>query len=357
MTPGADRALRVVHVPAQHPYVDHVREADGPAVADGGPVGPARSGLPVFTWDDEPSWVAEHAEDFDVLHVHFGFERCSPGDLRRLLDALALAGRPLVWTAHDLTNPHLHDQTRHEQQLAMLAEHAAVVLTLTPGAAAEIERRWGRRATVVAHPHLAPVQVLGRVRASPVGDPVVGLNLGTLRPGVDRRVVLGLLDVVAGMPATTLRVHLREEVLAAGFPRPDDDLVSRLRGAARAGLVDLRVGGRLPEPGLWSELASLAAFVLPYRWGSHSGWVESCFDVGTPVVAPDVGHWAEQQTVHSFRVGASGPDLGSLAGALRRAVAAGPRREGVERRRRAERARGVVEHDRLHRLAAEGVRL
>lgn len=346
---------RVVHVPDGHAYVAHVSSVPGPSTdgaVDAGP--PAR--LPRFSWDDGATWVREHASEFDVLHVHFGFEQVSVADLRALVDALARAGRPLVWTAHDLTNPHLVDQTLHEQQLAVLAEHAAVVLTLTPGAAQEIRRRWGRDATVVPHPHLAPAEVMARTRPGSVGAPVIGLHLGMLRPSTDRRIVLALLDAVTELPTATLRVHLREEVLAAGFPRPDRDLFRELHRPSRAPQLDLRVGGRVPEAALWDELSSLSALVLPYRWGTHSGWVESCYDVGTPVVAPEGGRWSEQQVVHTFGSGPAGPDRASLVDALRRAVRAGPRRTSVLGERLSGRERGVREHDRVHRLAAAGGR-
>ena len=35
--------------------------------------------------------------------------------------------------------------------------------------------------------------------------------------------------------------------------------------------------------------------VLPYRFGTHSGWLEACHDLGTGVVAPDCGYYAEQR--------------------------------------------------------------
>jgi len=352
--PDGTARPRVVHVPDSHAYVEHVSVLDrGAAHRSAGPA----VRLPRFTWDQAPSWVRENADGFDVMHVHFGFERYGVDDLRALIAELAVAGRPLVWTAHDLTNPHLVDQTRHEEQLAVLAEHAAVVLTLTHGAAEEIRRRWGREATVVPHPHLAPPEVLARRRPAASGAPVVGLQLGLLRPSTDRRVVLALLDAMVELPAATLRVHLREEVLVTGFPRADRELVRELHRAALAGRVDLRVGGRMSEPALWDELSSLAVLVLPYRWGTHSGWVESCYDVGTPVVAPSGGRWAEQQSVHTFMTGSDGPDRASLVHALRRAVAAGPRRSSVLTHRLSDRAAGVQEHDRVHLLAAAGVRL
>lgn len=341
------RLVRVVHVPGEHAYVRHVS-------APAGAAGPAHA--PVhLDWSDEPVRGARRmvAAGVDVLHVHFGFDRCTPQRLAAVLDAWADARLPFVWTVHDLTNPHLVDQSSHEEQLALLAERAAVVLTLTDGAADEIARRWGRRAVVVPHPHLAPTQVLSAPRPPQDGPPVVAVPLGMLRPGTDPAVVLALLDVMADRPDVTLRVRLREEVLAPGFPRPDPHLVGRLQEAEREGRVDLRVGPRLGEDELWQELRGLAALVLPYRWGSHSGWVESCYDVGTPVVAPALGHWAEQQDVHTFHH-TSAATAGSLAAAVDAALAQGPRPGSVRAERLREREHVVRAHALVHRLAAAG---
>ncbi len=321
-----------------------------------------------FAWGDAVGWLGRHGRDVDVLHVHFGMEQVDLDGLRLALDAADRAGVAVVWTVHDLTNPHLVDQSSHEAQVALLARRSAGLLTLTPGAAAEVERRWGRRPAVVPHPHLAPTDVLARPRP-PSGDAppqVVAVPLGVLRPAVDPGLVAALLhpavqDVLdelvrAGRDRPVLRVQLREEVLRPGFPRADPALVRRLREADADGRLELVVGPRTPEAEMWRDLGGLAALVLPYRWGTHSGWVEACHDVGTPVLAPDLGRWAEQQRVHLFRRGPDGPDPASLAGALRDALERGPRGSAVLEERMAGRGGSVAEHDRLHRLAAAGGR-
>jgi len=44
---------------------------------------------------------------------------------------------------------------------------------------------------------------------------------------------------------------------------------------------------RMSDTTLWNYLAELDVAVLPYRYGTHSGWAEACFDLGTAVAAPD----------------------------------------------------------------------
>ncbi|WP_376985671.1 hypothetical protein [Aquipuribacter hungaricus] len=367
----------MVHVPGEHAYVRHAttlpQQRPAPAGSPESPASPGSSARPAFAWREGAAWLTRHGADVDVLHVHFGMEQVDADGLLDVLRAAGRAGVAVVWTVHDLTNPHLVDQTPHEAQLALLAEHAAGLVTLTPGAAAEVEQRWGRRPVVVRHPHLAPPARMAAPRAPAAGPPVVLVPLGLLRPATDPVLVRALLspEVSRALPAgTLLRVTLREEVLADSFPRPDADLVARLRAAEDDGRVRLVVGPRTNDAVLWDELAAAAALVLPYRWGTHSGWVESCHDVGTPVVAPAVGRWGEQQRVHTVAptIGpAIGPVTGpadvpadalvaALADALAAALEEGPRTEPVLQERLEQRAASVAEHARLHALAAAGGR-
>lgn len=53
----------------------------------------------------QPAWIDEHADDFDVFHLHFGFDALSPDKLQGVAGALHRHGKPLVYTVHDLTNP------------------------------------------------------------------------------------------------------------------------------------------------------------------------------------------------------------------------------------------------------------
>lgn len=229
-----------------------------------------------------PAWLREHAGTYDLLHVHFGFEHLSPGELEAVVRALDV---PLVLTVHDLQNPHLHDQRPHDEALAVLLCAAAEVVTLTPGAAAEVARRSGRVATVLPHPHVVPLERIARPRPPRTG--VVAVHRKA-RANVDAEAVLPVVrDVVAALPGASLH---------PGLDR------------------------RLSDDALWDHLDAVDVLVLPYLFGTHSGFVEACHDLGTAVVAPRVGHLAEQHRVHSYDVG----DHASLRTALREAHEQGP---------------------------------
>ncbi|MEP6562572.1 MAG: glycosyltransferase family 1 protein, partial [Nakamurella sp.] len=160
-----DGPIRVASIPAGHPYVQHLAApAGGDAVvrlADPPPDVPDPQ--PGQWWPPvmlQPEWVAAHHPDFDLAHLHFGFDAVEPAELRRWSAELHRRNRPLVLTVHDLVNPHFTDQRRHGEQLDVLIPAAAELITLTPGAAAEVAARWGRAAEVVPHPHVIPLAEL-----------------------------------------------------------------------------------------------------------------------------------------------------------------------------------------------------
>ena len=276
--------LRIASVPSDHVYVRHLEPACGPSpwvrLAD-----PPVPGAPPGRWWPspvlEPAWLRSNAATFDLVHVHFGFEHRSAEQLRAMVGLLRSLGKPLVLTVHDLRNPHLADQAVHDEGLDVLVPAADVLITLTPGAADEIARRWSRGAVVLPHPHVVGLDRLARPRPERTGF-VVGLHATRRANDGSTLVRETLADVVSILPGARLHPgHAR---------RPTDDE-------------------------LWDHLASLDVLVLAYRFGTHSGFVEACHDLGTTVVAADTGHLVEQQPILTYDLA----EPASLDAALRRA--------------------------------------
>jgi glycosyltransferase involved in cell wall biosynthesis len=243
----------------------------------------------------EPGWVDTHADEFDVMHVHFGFDAVSPEGLAEVVASLRRHRRPLVVTVHDLRNPHHHDRTLHDAQLTVLLEAADAVLTLTQGAAAEIAERWGREARVVPHPHVVEEPRLSRPRTPHAGF-VIGVHAKSLRAGMNPLPVIErVVEILPMLPGARLRVDAHTDVMTSGHQRHAAQLEPRLRELERAGLLELRVHDYFTDDELWDYLESLDVSLLPYRFGTHSGWLEACHDLGTTVVAPDCGHYADQR--------------------------------------------------------------
>ena len=326
---GRDR-LRVASVPSGHVYVRHLAPVAGGGgverLPDPDPDDASRSAQqrwwpPVML---RPEWAA--TADIDVFHVQFGFDTCTPDSLRELVDVLRGRGIPLVLTVHDLRNPHHPDRREHDAQLDVLVPAADAVLTLTPGAAAEVARRWGVEALVLPHPHVVDLDLARRLQARPRQGPwTVGLHVKSLRASMDPLAVLPtLVEEVRAMPDARLVVNGHRDVLDEDGARRDAALASYLAGAERRGDLELRVHDYLSDDDLWDYLAGLDVSVLPYRFGTHSGWLEACRDLGTTVVVPDCGYFAEQGPVLTYAMDEHRLGVPSLRTALRTARAAPP---------------------------------
>ncbi|WP_217615379.1 glycosyltransferase [Cellulomonas sp. GbtcB1] len=319
---STSRTVRVASVPAGHPYVARVTAAAGvELLPDPTPPGaePGRWWPPVVL---DPAWVRAHAAEADLLHVHFGTESFAPEHLARTLAAAREQGWPVVVTVHDLEHPQLTDQDGYRAQLDVLVPGADALVTLTPGAAAEIRARWGRDARVVPHPRLLGEVPEGGGAPAPGGERVVGLHLKDLRPNVDAPAATrALLAAVADLRASGVAV--RAEVRLHRAVR-DEAARAEVRAlcAAAGSAVDLVEHDRLDDDALAAALAGLDACVLPYAHGTHSGWLELCWDLGVPVAAPAVGYYAEQHPDGSVETSGPVGDAAGLAGALRRLLAA-----------------------------------
>ena len=289
----------VTAIPAGHPYV----EAVTCGVADLRPDPIVDPDEPDRWWPHpylEPGRGAAAAEGADVVHVHFGFEHRNADQLADFADEVRAGGAKLVVTVHDLACPHVTDQAAYRRALGVLVRRADAVATLTDSAADECEARFGVRPRVIPHP---PIVAAGRARALMAQVPRradVALSYKNVRANVvdDPRLPRALAAALARVPGARLRIHVFPEVLDPDDARHRPALAGALRelddDPALTGSVLLDVSGAKDDDELHRELAGCAAAVLPYAFGTHSGWLEMCRDLGVRVIAPRAGHYAGQ---------------------------------------------------------------
>lgn len=312
--PGAESTggITIVSIPASHPYVRQ-STADPCIAVLPDPVAPGAD--PAVWWPPaalDPAWIRAHAGAASLLHIHFGTESFPPGHLTACLDAAHAAGWPVVYTLHDLDHPQLGDSSAYLAQLDELMAGADAVTTLTVGAARAVRERWGRHAIVIPHPSVLPRSAA--IEPALGAGRVVGVHLKDLRPSVDGPGTVRTLDAAltslreAGQDVSgEVRLHHRVR---------DTDAATEVRAlCAASAVLDLIEHERLADDELFAALSRLDACVLPYRHGTHSGWLELCWDLGVPVAAPRVGFFDEQHaddTVAGFAPG----DAAELAAAL-----------------------------------------
>ena len=265
--------MRVATIPFTDPYIDAVLPS---AVVRVGPAGE------LSPWLDS-SYLVTHAAEIDVLHLHVEQAHVAAVAVQCWAETVRRLGIPLVVTVHRLgTSAFAEDRpgdTVMDAHLEAVLSTAEVVMTLTPGAADEIAERFGRTAIVLAHPSMAvPDPELGGERG------LVGLRLG--------RVSAALPD-----PGALVRAALSGAVSGGGRLRVLVDVAdepwigSAVRKLAAGGELELVVH----PAGEWAaQLQQLHVAVLPEPCGGHSRDLEICRDVGTRVLAPSCGWFADQ---------------------------------------------------------------
>lgn len=339
--------ITVASVPAGHVYVRHALTGPDASRVRVLPDPPGLGGSEQSQWWPPavlaPSWPASVRDEVDVVHLQFGFDARSPQQLTEWVQALREAAIPLVYTVHDLRNPHHLDRALHDAQLDVLVPAADALITLTEGAAGEIARRWGRHATVLPHPHVVPLETMTRHRPRRTG--VIGVHAKSLRACLDPVAVLDTLtEVAAGLPGASVRLDAHRDVAEPDGARYDPVLAAAL---ARDD-VDAHVHDFFTDDELWAYLGGLDVSVLPYRFGTHSGWLEACLDLGTAVVAPTCGHYADQGPVQSFAMDVHGLDTDSLARAVETAWRTWPAPRRLPSQRRDQRAALAAAHLRVY---------
>jgi hypothetical protein len=297
--------LRVASVPASHVYVRHLADpgkGDGvmrlsdPVPADGRKV-PGGWWPPVML---EPGWVTANRDQFDVFHVHFGFDAIAPDDLRRVVDELERHRKPLIYTVHDLRNPHHSEPTPHDKQQDVLVGAADALITLTPGAARAVSQRWGRSAEVLPHPHVLDRARIRRPRPR-ANRFVVAVHAKSVRANMDLLPVMAtLVPVVEALPDGVLQLNIHDEVFDPESHWYAPELGAKLLAYGRHNRVAVCVHPYFTDDELWDYLSSVSVSVLPYRFGTHSGWLEACFDLGTAAVVPTCGFYSEQRPCEAF---------------------------------------------------------
>ncbi len=173
--------------------------------------------------------------------------------------------------------------------------------------------RWRRMAEMIPHPHVVPVEKMGRL-APFTQDPVrdgfkIGIHFESLRVNMFREEILSAaMRACRKARNLRIRVDLHHDVVDPMSSLYDPRLVAACLSAVadRSSQVELFVHHLFSDLEFWIYLATLDAFMLPYRFGTHSGLIEACRDLATAAIVPSIGFYSEQSPQYVFPVSTQG---------------------------------------------------
>lgn len=280
-------SIRVVHVPASTPYV---RKLDGGGIAVvNGQTLPDGATVPAAV---SARWLVEHRplNWVDVVHLHHvEFEAID--DLERLLSECRDAGVRVVHTVHDLRAMFM-SQEALEERFRLLAKADVVWVTLTPGAASEVDRVVGSPCLATVIPHGFVVHPDNAVPAARPGEARTRyLLFGAMRPNREQLATVVNWSLAA-QPEDSLQLVMRGISPAHLADREDVyRLIDTTRNDSR---IDVTMRGYPTDAEITTAAQAADALLLPYLWGTHSGQLELAFDLGLLPVVSRVGYLDQQ---------------------------------------------------------------
>ncbi|KAA0918760.1 hypothetical protein [Dietzia sp. ANT_WB102] len=309
---GEHARTRVAVLPAAHPAVRRITGLDVSSRVELVPVRPGvvNSQTPTeasSAVEFDPAAVASGEIDregdslssVDLAHVHFGYDYLEPDSVDMVVRHLAGADVPMVLTVHDIVYPTDEDELPHRDHTGTLVEAAAAVITLTEVAAHELWVRWGVEPLVIPHPRLlSEEEISAAVRGSKhlrsTDSAVVGVLLERMGENIEGPELLDqLASVASGRPGAELRILVEAQAWrdACGDDgvSGSNHLVAEFAAEGDWTSVRLVRYESLDLGSLLAEVAALDVCVLPYRFATHSTWLELCRDLGVAPVFPAVG--------------------------------------------------------------------
>lgn len=162
----------------------------------------------------------------------------------------------------------------------------------------------------------------------------MGLSFKSMRANMNPLPVARLLLERAARGQIRLVLDVHTDVVTPGERHHDPRVAQLLDTARSTPHTRVDVHGVYTNEELWEHLRGLDLSVLAYRFGSHSGWLELCHDLGTRVLAPHTGFYHEQHPgVLGFDWDHSGrPDEGQIDAALASLPSSPPWQASAEER-------------------------
>lgn len=280
MSISSTPSLRVVHLPFNVPYARKMKPP-GVSIVNG------TSNVPDLA---SIEWAADPASSmaYDICHLHF-FELTPAAVLRDCVLRCKANGKPVLVTLHDIVPIHGCNPDEYREKIRVLATEADALVTLTSGAAREVQRNVASLPAIIELP-LGYVVEPSHEQWSSVNacrSPVRFAAFGSLRR--NRRIDL-LVQAFHRLPAgidAVLRLLVRPIRTTTAL---DLDDIRRYECPR----VSVRIQSEISDEEVIEFVADSDVLVLPYEWVCHSGQLELAFDMAVGVVAPTSGHLQEQ---------------------------------------------------------------
>lgn len=280
--------IKVLSFPSRHPYMskfdnnNHIKFVN-PNTDYFNKIGGAAT--PEFIDKNHPP------NTYDIVHIHFSFDKLSIVELKLLLDYFKYINKPIIWTCHNRESTRKKNIGGGKLQ-KLLFDRSDALITLTNGCKKWMLKRFGNKKEISVIP-------LGYM-ASPK-------EINACKKYLDKKRKENFVYLI-GEPRENKEIILSIEkflrcrelfkcsltVITKPVSKTDariNKFLKLIYSSDRIKVISL--------PNISNELinkvfCSSHICILPYLWGTHSGQVELSIDCGCRPVISNVGFYKEQ---------------------------------------------------------------
>jgi len=278
-------------MPSRHPYTS---KFDGESISFVNP------NTDLLSLDEcTPEYLDLHYPNttYDIVHIHFSFDKISTIELETLLKYFKERKKPTVWTLHSKESQRIRNYGNGEYQ-KLLFKYADKIISPTEGAATWCENILGkhrRDITVIPLGFMADPRDIDRLQRSNI---VKNPKLFTMLVGEFRENKEFIQSVINFLQCSDLADFKLQLIFkpipllkASGHINHDMALFYTLTQHPR---IEILSKPEITNDEINTAFLRSFAVIIAYKWGTHSGQIEQAKDCGCHIVASDVGFYKEQ---------------------------------------------------------------
>lgn len=234
-------------------------------------------------------------DSYDVVHIHFSFDKITLNELEQLLDYFKKKSKPIVWTCHSRESQRKRNIGNGKLQKTLYS-YADVLISPTEGCKKWISSQFGESKEIEIIPlgYMADPDLV--ISKKDEFNQKKNTNFIYLVGDMRENKEINLcIKTFLGSP------NLKDcalTVITKPLPEDLNNVNERQRNFMELSLSSPRIR-LIAKPEVSNEeLVGLFSrqhvCFLPYLWGTHSGQVELAKDCGCYPVISDVGFYKEQ---------------------------------------------------------------
>ncbi|MFH1472922.1 MAG: glycosyltransferase [bacterium] len=238
-------------------------------------------------------------ESYDIVHIHFSFDKLPIHDLESLLNYFKRCRKPIIWTCHSRESQRERHIGGGEYQ-KLLYTKADQIITLTNGCKDWVKNNLGseKNISVIPHGYIINPKSVTKYRndlRKKKEENFIFLA-GELRK--NKEIIQSIINFLQCDKLIKCKLTVLFKPFAVYsdhdfeiFDERNLKFWNLVNSSERINIISL---SEISNDLLYSNFLKSHVCLLPYLWGTHSGQIELSRDSMCQVVVSDVGFYKEQ---------------------------------------------------------------